>query len=178
MKTSKILTVTVVMVALLATAASAQSGRGRQGRHTPRAAVADVGPDARLDRLADRLDLTDDQQAAIEALREASRKQCTGLRKDLARLQNELRGEMLKDTPSESVVVGLTERMGALRTDLRVIRVKTRLAVRSQLTDEQRDRMMLMGKRGGRDGRRGARCLPGDGPRGGRGMARNRDADL
>ena len=177
MKTSKILTLTVVIVALMATATLAETGRGHKARRAPMALATDADSDARLDRLAEQLDLTDTQKSAIEALRETSREQCRGLRKDLARLQNELQGEMLKDEPSESVVVDLTKRMGAVRTELAVNRAKTRLAVREQLTEEQRDQMMLMDKHGGRGGRRDAGRTQDGGSGAGRCAAPDRNAD-
>lgn len=99
----------------------------------------------RMQALAQRLDLSEEQQTAIAELQTAARKQRLELRKQIVRLRHELQGEMLKDKPDERAVVQLTERIGKLKTDLRVVRVKTRLAVRAQLTAEQRDQMISEG---------------------------------
>jgi Spy/CpxP family protein refolding chaperone len=155
------------LIALLATAAVAQPGlaprAGRGGWND------DDGPGGwRLDRLTERLELTDQQREAIDALHEKARADAVELRKEIARLRLRIDGEMLADEPSESTLVDLTEQLGALRTRMQVQRLKTRLAVRDQLTAEQRDELMLMrghGRRGRggpgwhRGGCRG--CAPG-----------------
>jgi Spy/CpxP family protein refolding chaperone len=123
----------------------------------------------RCDRMVDRLDLTDEQQQKIAGIREQGRDDCTELRKDIMRLRNELRGEMLADEPSESRILKLTDDIGAKRTELRKHQVRQQLAVREVLTPEQRDRMLLMRGRGGRSrlGGMGHDCPDGcRGPRG------------
>lgn len=108
------------------------------------------GPEARLERMAARLDLSAEQQEAIKALHENNRARSLPLRKEMMRLENELKGEMLKDSPSEKAILSLNEKMGQIKTELKANRLKTRLAVREQLTPEQRDKMLMMG-----EGRRG-----------------------
>lgn len=144
----------LTLVTMLAATALAQPGpRGRQHQDRP---DRGAGPEFRLERLAERLDLTDQQQEAIAAIQEEARKAGRDLHKELARLQNQRRGEMLEDNPSEKTLVDLTEQMGAIKTKLQVHRLKTRLAVQAQLTEEQRDQMMLMNhRRGGRGERFG-----------------------
>ena len=105
-------------------------------------------------RMAALLDLSEEQAAAIDALREAHRAATTDQRKTLMRLRNELHGLMLADDVDAQKVLGLTRKVGDLRTELRVARAEMRLKVRELLTDEQRDRMMLhKGRRGARGGR-------------------------
>ena len=111
----------------------------------------------RLERMAARLGLTDEQAEAIEKIREDGRKGNLELRKQTMRLRNELRGEMLKDDPSQKTVLDLNAKLGDLRTEKQANRLKNRLAVREQLTPDQRDQMLMMDKsgKGNRDGRHG-----------------------
>jgi len=98
----------------------------------------------RFEALAHRLDLTPEQEEAIVALRQDNQQKAIAVRKQLLRLHNELEGEMLTDEPKEATVVELTKKIGQLRTELQVERARTRLAVREQLTAEQRDKMMML----------------------------------
>lgn len=153
----------LILVSMAAGSALAQPHRG-------------PGPEARFERLAARLDLSAEQQEAIKAIHEKNRADNLPLHKELMRLENELKGEMLKDSPSEKALLALNEKMGKIKTDLKANRLKTRLAVREQLTPEQRDKMLMMGEGrrghgerfGGREGR-DFRGHPG-GPRPGRGQ--------
>jgi len=164
----------LALVAVLTSTVLAQPGS--RGRQLQRDADRGAGPEMRLERLTERLDLSEQQQQAIEAIRDDARKAGRELHKQLARLQNQREGEMLADKPSEKALVSLTEQIGAIKSQLQVHRLKTRLAVRDQLTEEQRDQMtMLEHRRGGRGGRfmcdgDGRRGSADDGPerRGGR----------
>lgn len=158
----------LVFTASLALAQGQGYGRGSRGQGQGVACQAD-GRGARWDRLAERLELTEEQQTAIEELRTTNREQNLELRKDLARLRNEIEGELLKDDPDQGAALKLSDEIGDLHKQMRTNHLETRLAVREQLTSEQRDKMLAMksgsGKRGGR-GRGG----DGEGPRrGGRG---------
>lgn len=108
--------------------------------------------------LAERLELSEEQIAQIDRIREESREKAVDLRKQLMRVRNDLKGEMLADSPSHKKVMELNGRLGELRTGLAAIRLEHKLAVRELLTPEQRDRMLLMGERDtrGRGGRPGA----------------------
>lgn len=163
-------TVILTIVVLAAGAAFAQGPGMGAGKGSGK------GEDFRLERLAARLDLTAEQQEAIAALHDQNRAKAVPLRKELMRLRNELQGELLKDDPSEKAVLSLNQKMGGIKTELKANRLQTRLAVREQLTPEQRDKMLLMeqhrprGERGcegprpqGREGRHGGRG-PGQGP--------------
>ncbi len=119
--------------------------RGSRGRN--------AGSEMQLERMTKRLDLTADQAKAIGEIRETGRGEGQELRKQMLRLRNEQRGEMLKDNPSEEALLGLTTEIGDLRTRMQTARMSNRLAVRKVLTPEQRDKMLLAGKgSGGREG--------------------------
>lgn len=136
-------------------------------------------PGGRQELLTERLDLTAEQQETIAGIKEESAARNLELRKELMRLRNQLAGEMLKDDPAESEVLSLTDQIGDLRNQMDANRMKCRLEVRKQLTPEQRDKMLVMNRRHGKDGgegspRRGFRgkgrtcgreCERGDNPR-------------
>ncbi len=98
----RILITTLALVALLTVSALAQQGHGRRastGMHMGH------DQDTRLEYLAEVLDLTDDQQASMEKIHDEARLQQVDLKKSMARLKNEIEGEMLKDEPSEKTLV-------------------------------------------------------------------------
>jgi Spy/CpxP family protein refolding chaperone len=123
----------------------------------------------RLERFADELGLSQEQMDQLKELREQGFSQMADFRKDMARVDNEMRGEMLKDNPSADVMRKLVAKRSDLRGKMEMMRIEHRLAMRDILTEEQRDKMMMFRGRGGRGGF-------GDGPRGfrGRGMGRGR----
>ncbi len=150
------------MILIMAATAWAGPGRSPCGR----------GDEAGPGRMLARLDLTAAQTAAIAKIHDEARASGRETRKEILRLRHELQGIMMQDEPDAAAAERLVERMGELRTEQQVRRLQTRLAVRGQLTPEQRDRMPLPGDgprgRGGRghhDGR--------PGPDGGCGMRGN-----
>lgn len=164
---SKIL-ITLAALALVASAALAQPGSGPRhhrgtgpGGWTGADADGGPGPQMHLERLAAFLDLTEAQVAAIEAIHEEARADGVELRKELARLRNQKQGETLKDEPSRDTLVEITREMGDVRTRLQVNRLETRLAVRAELTAEQRDQLLASGRHGGPGAGRGGHGLRG-----------------
>jgi len=149
----------LAIVALGVGSAQAQ-GRGH-GKRSGRAVDCDGGP--RWERIAERLELSDEQTQAIGKIRDQNQEQQVVLRKEMMRLRNELHGEMLKDDPSGDTVQSLNEKIGEVRTELHGNRLQSRLEVRKQLTPEQRDKMLMMG-----EGHRGRRGRSHDGGRQGR----------
>jgi Spy/CpxP family protein refolding chaperone len=126
----------------------------------------------RFERLADALGLSQDQMDQIKEMREEGLSQMADLRKQMARLNNDMRGEMLKDDPSADALRKLVIKRSDIRGKMEMMRIEHRLAMRDILTDEQLDRMMMFRGRGGRGGWGGF----GDAPRGfrGRGMGHGR----
>ncbi len=122
-------------------------GQGQGGGH------GEFGPEMRIERMAKRLDLSEDQIASIKEIRENGRSDSQELRKQMLRLRNEKQGEMLKDDPSTKKVLALTTELGDLRTKMQTNRMANRLEVRKVLTPEQRDKMLLAGKDRGKKGR-------------------------
>ena len=153
--TVSVLGIAILLVAGVGLATAQGPGMGKgMGADGPRGMDMVDGPDFRFEHMAERLELTDEQRETIKGIHEKSREENLNLRKELMRLRNELQGEMLKDDPSEKAILSINEKMGDLRTRMKANRLKTRLAVREQLTPEQRDRMLMMR---GHD-RRGGGC--------------------
>ncbi len=146
-RTLMALTALAFAASLLASPVAAQRGQAR---------TADHERPGRIDRMAERLDLTAGQRAGIEKIMEAGREKAMSHRKEVARLRHEMKGEMLKDDPSESALQQTIEKTGALRTRQQVDRMKDRMAIQRLLTPEQRDRWLLMGTRHGFTGERRA----------------------
>ena len=99
----------------------------------------------RLERMAARLGLTEEQTEAIAMIREEGRLRNLELRKETMRLRNEMKGEMLKDDPSQKKALELNAELGDLRTQRQANRLANRLAVRELLTPQQKDQMLMMG---------------------------------
>jgi len=166
---STITTLAVLSIICLATVALAQGPGARGGGNGGR------GNGMAIERMAQRLDLTLEQVEAIKEIREKGREENVGLRKDMMKLRNEKRGEMLEDSPSSDKVLKLTRQIGDLRTEMQTNRMSNRLEVRKVLTPAQRDKMLLMGERrgngqgegrGGRGGNGGQCDFGGKGGRG------------
>ncbi len=147
MKARTTIILSLILLMAAATFAVAQPG-SRGGGH-----CGPGGPDSH-GRFCDMLDLTEDQQTTIDAIREQSREAGLETHKQIMRLRNEVDGLMLQDDPDSGDIEKLVRSIGALKTDQHVRRMQTRLAVRAELTDQQRDKMIAMqGKRHGRAGR-------------------------
>jgi Spy/CpxP family protein refolding chaperone len=154
-----LLALAIVLAGAAIAAAEPGSGRG------PRA-------EAGWSHLTERLGLTEEQKQAIGAIREGGRARQLETRKQVVQLESQLHTVMLADTPDEAAALELVKKIGDLRSEMQASRVKMRLAIRKQLTPEQRTQFILMEGRGGR-GRGGQPGFPGPGPDGerpGRGM--------
>lgn len=148
--------------------APGEAGRGRGGPGFSQRMAGERGPFAGLD-------LTDAQQAKLKEIRESGRKEAAGLRKQMMRLRNQMRGEMLQDKPDRRKIVSLAEQIGGVQTKLGVHRAEQHLAMLDVLTPEQRDQWLTrphrgpgggMGPGGPDGGGRGPRGHGGGGPRG------------
>ncbi len=166
LRTTMLLATVVLLAGAAFAVAQPGSGRGARGG-------------AGWTRLAERLDLTEEQKQAIGAIREEGRARQLETRKRIVQLESQLHAMMLADTPDEAAALKLVTEIGDLRAEQQAGRVKMRLAIRKQLTPEQRTQFILMegrlgrghrGQRGGMDpdaddGRTGRR-----GPRSGHGI--------
>lgn len=165
----RIFATAAVLTIILASAGLATAQGPRSGKSMGQCGVrggGNSGPGHRIEMMAKRLDLSEEQLVSIKKIHEESRLEGVEKRKSLMRLRNELKGEMLKDSPSEKEVLSINSKMGELKTEMKALQLKTRLAVREELTAEQRDQMLGMDGKSGRQGMRGHRGSDGcDGPR-------------
>ncbi len=162
--------VALLVVGMAAVALAQGPGQGRGGRGG--FGDGDFGPEMRMERMVQRLDLNEEQVTTITEIRTKGRTENLELRKQMMRLRNEKRGEMLKDDPATKTVLGLTTEMGDLRTKMQTNRMSTRLEVRKVLTPEQRDKMLMLG-----EGRRGDGNHEGFRRGGGQGFGQRGDCD-
>jgi Spy/CpxP family protein refolding chaperone len=107
----------------------------------------------RIERLAERLGLSEAQIEVMTNIHAEAQQVRITLRKESMRLHNELQGEMLKDEPSESKVLDLAEQIGRVRIKQQQSRLTQQLAIREQLTSEQRDKFLLMTEQRHKKGR-------------------------
>jgi Spy/CpxP family protein refolding chaperone len=151
--------------------APGEASRGRGGPGFFQSMDGERGPFAGLD-------LTDAQRTQLSEIREKGQAEGTALRKQMMRLRNDMRGEMLQDRPDRRKIVRLAEQIGAVQTKLGVHRAEQHLTMLDVLTPEQRDEWLSrphQGRRGGGMGHggrgmgpggRGARGFGGGGSRG------------
>lgn len=121
---------------------------------------AQVAPDVHGQRLA-RLDLTDEQKTAIKELHEETREARLESEAKIRQLEQELHGEMTKDEPNADRVSDLVRKIGDLRTEMQLSRVKLQMATHDHLTPEQRAHLTMQGSKRARPVQRpGARRSP------------------
>jgi Spy/CpxP family protein refolding chaperone len=142
------LVLTLTWVALPTSAQPPWAGEGGPGPH----GRGGMGF-GKLETLAAELELTDDQKADVEKIREEGRSEGLALRKQMMRFRHKLHGQLLEDEPDRQAVLLLAEQIGDLRTKLEIHRIEQRLSIRAVLTPEQRDELMTLGPRHGRGGR-------------------------
>jgi len=119
----------------------------------------DGNRDFPMQRMAKELELTEDQIAKLEQMREAHRADCLPLRTEIQQMRLEMQKLRLDADPDRGAMVKLIRSMGDLRDDLKIKRLDHQLQMRGLLTDEQQVKMDAMRLHGRRDGR-------GDGYRG------------
>jgi Spy/CpxP family protein refolding chaperone len=119
-----------------------RAGQGPRGsKHEGRR-----GPDPGhfIDRHGDELGLDAETRAAIQAIADASREESAQAR-DAIRPQHEaMRALLSQPMPDEAAVISQHDRIEALKSDQRKIRLEAMLAIRKLLTPEQREQLVDM----------------------------------
>jgi len=119
------------------------------------------------ERMAEKLDLSDEQQASIKTILTASRAQAEPLQTELAGARGQIREYVTAEAFDEQALRAQLQANAATMTELMVIGARTMHDVRAQLTPEQRaEAEAMMAKFGDRRGHRDGR---GHGRRGGKG---------
>lgn len=98
----------------------------------------DGGRGPNLERLADRLNMTEQQRAEVKAVVDDSRQQMVKLREQMRENRAQLRGLAGTTAFDETAVRSIADRQGDLKAETIVLRARQRHAMRAVLTDEQR----------------------------------------
>ncbi|GIX48898.1 MAG: hypothetical protein KatS3mg131_3109 [Candidatus Tectimicrobiota bacterium] len=95
----------------------------------------------RLEHALEGLDLEQAKRTAVYEIIDKARAEQRELRRQLRAAYEALRALLEQDLPDESAVLTQADRIGELQTKLRQQTLRTLLAVRAQLTPEQRARL-------------------------------------
>jgi len=145
-------------------------GRRGRGRGHGGPGMGGPGMGARGMRgMADRLDLSAEQQSQIRALRQQARQSTSDERSAIQQIRQEVRAQWASGQPDETAIDELQERASAARSAIREQRVHTRIEVLDILDAEQRAAMQELRQQ--RQERRAARHGRGLGRGAGRGLA-------
>ena len=96
------------------------------------------------------LDLSEEQQAQLEAITTETMKEHLPIRSKLQTLKAELDELLIADNPNQGAINRKIDEMSGLRTEMQKARIDTRLRIRALLTEEQRVKFDTMGMRGHR----------------------------
>lgn len=128
----------VLAVALLMPGVDALAwGPGGPG-HGPGGMGPGMGPGAQLEKHLEELGLAPDKLEAVHAILAESRAAREQDRERMKAAFEEMRGLLDQDTPDEAAVMAQAEVLGQLRTEAHKAMLHTLLAVRAELTPEQR----------------------------------------
>jgi Spy/CpxP family protein refolding chaperone len=132
------LTLSAGLLSALLWTGLASAERGGFGHHGG-------GPSAHMiEEHAEALGLSDEQLAAIRSVADKSRSQSEALRAKLDDAHATMRDLLQVDQPDEAAVMAQAERIGALETERRKLRLRSTLDIRSQLTQEQRAQLVAL----------------------------------
>lgn len=133
-------------VALFAQPKENEPARGQSHKHEMRVEHRNAGPLAGLN-------LTDAQKEAFKQSHLTMQKQLLSLRNELGEAEAHQKTLMSAEKPDLAAINKNIEKIGELKVGMEKIRVKNRLDMRAQLTDEQRLKFDAMKEhfRGGED---------------------------
>ena len=100
-----------------------------------------------LQRIAQKLNLTDDQQAQVKAVFQAERGTVTNLRTQLLAARENLRETIQAPGANETAVRAASARVAGVESDLAVERMKIFAKIAPILTDEQRQQLSNLEQR-------------------------------
>jgi Spy/CpxP family protein refolding chaperone len=127
--TRKLVALAAAVLVLIPLAATAQRfGHGPGGG---------FGPGFRMGRMAERLELTDDQLGQIRGILEARREQFEPLMAEQAQLRRELREAIHGEAYDEGLVRDVAGRLGESGVEIAVLRGRVAQEVMTVLTPEQ-----------------------------------------
>ncbi len=97
--------------------------------------------EARIERMADTLDLTPEQRSQMRGIVDKSRPQTREVRDRLHDSRKQLRALMRQDKASEGEIRRLADMQGKAMADMIVLRAKVQADISSLLTPEQRQKL-------------------------------------
>jgi Spy/CpxP family protein refolding chaperone len=110
-----------------------EMGKGH-GRHG-------MDPEARIERMADALDLTQEQRSQMRGIVDKSRPQTREVRDRLRDSRKQLHALMQQDQAPEGEIRRLADSQGKAMADMIVLHTRVQADIRSLLTPEQRQKM-------------------------------------
>lgn len=97
-----------------------------------------------IERLAERLELSDQQKTEIETIHLKSRKTTMRLHSKVEELQAQLNQLLFADNPDQDKITSTIDEIGLLKTDMHKARIFTRLSIRALLSDVQQVKFDLL----------------------------------
>lgn len=134
MKTKLAVWAFIATLLLVASSAGAQPPGGRQ----------QYSPDEFLERDLEKLGLDAGQTKRVHAILAAARERRVARRPEMRTAFDRMRELLEADLPDEAAVMKQVERIGALKMEEHKDMVRTLLAVRAELTPEQRRQLKAM----------------------------------
>ena len=99
------------------------------------------GGPGRLERQLEKLGLSDAQKQKVQAILDAAKPKREEIRGRMRTAFDEMRGLLDQESPSESAVLAQADKIGAIQTEAHKTMLTTLLAVRNELTPEQRAKL-------------------------------------
>ncbi len=99
------------------------------------------GGPGRLERQLEKLGLSDSQKVKVQAILDEAKPKREEVRGKMRAAFDEMRALLDQDSPSESAVLAQADKIGAIQTDAHKAMLTTLLAVRKELTPEQRAKL-------------------------------------
>jgi protein CpxP len=144
---------TTLIAGLVATAA--QAGGGCQRHH-------DIGSEARINRLAEHLELSAAQRDKVRAIVDQSRPAMRAVHDKMRDNRQAMRALMQQEKPADNEIRRLAEARGKLVAEMAVLRARMKSDIHAVLTPEQRDKLKQhMEQRRSRHGHSPAEATPG-----------------
>lgn len=138
MTTRKILLATAVIGMMTATAAQAMPPHGGQGCGSGHRGF---GSEARINRLADKLDLAPGQRERVRGIVDKARPGLRAVHDKMQDNRKAMRALMQQDKVSEAELRQLANARGQLVAEMTVQRARMKSDIRAVLTPEQRDKL-------------------------------------
>ena len=139
----KTLTIAMVMIAALLAGSALAQPCGRMG---PK------GGGPALERIADEIELTDEQLEEIENIRYESELESVDMHAELKKEEIELRHLMDFEDFSRQEIMAQAEKVGEMKQELQLNKMDARLRSLEVLTDEQREKMKDLRRESTREG--------------------------